>query len=355
MYRLLCGATLALLLTGPFAVDESSSIVSTVDPAGSAADDFPQAATATDGAEADLTTALDGINRTLRLTFLRKGPPTTRPFTLDADGLSIVMTDRSGRSRRFVTSETGKLVSRLSTSDFIGMQDAKGQQILTLDFPLASDLPEGIYFPHLRTRPIVRDSKGETLGVARDLSDFITTTTDAELDRLRKRYLGKDVFALVNGDVGTCTDTKTVPSLTTSSPLAVVSITRKVGLVERLSLDAGVPLSFNPYAIVLERTTPSDRERPCSTVTTTLPGAWAFERSFSSHPAIDPRWPRRIRIAHTPMVGMTHAMVAAVWGYPRGLDSVAELSRQSEWDYDVFDIIKFHGDRVSAVVMKNQP
>jgi hypothetical protein len=349
------------------AVGESSFVVSTSSSPGSivwlrgdgtesAAHDFVQAANITDGARPNLTTALDGAERAIRVTFLRSGPPTAQPFTLDADGLSIDMKDRWGGSRRLRASDTGTLVSNLSPSDYVGNQEAKGQQIVTVDFPIPPDLPEGIYFPHLGSDPSAHDSEGETLGVARDLSDVITTTTDAELDRLRTRYLGKDVFAVVNGNLGVCADTKTTPSLRTDSPLRVVSITRKAGLPDRIPLGIAVPLSFHPFSILLKRPAPPSHARQaCPILTTTQPGAWEFERSFSLHPAIDRNWPRAFRSAHIPMVGMTHAMVAALWGYPRDLNNVAELSRQSEWDYDVFDIIKFHGDRVSAVVMKNQP
>jgi hypothetical protein len=73
------------------------------------------------------------------------------------------------------------------------------------------------------------------------------------------------------------------------------------------------------------------------------------------HEPIDPRWPQRFRSAQHPIVGMTRAMVVGVWGYPRGAQTVAELSVLHEWTYDVFDSIEFRGDRVSSVRMTNQP
>ncbi len=323
----------------------------------SAVHTFVQAANITDGAEPNLTTALDGVGRTLRLTFLRAGPPNAKPFTLDPRDLSLVMKNTSGGSHRFVPSESGTLVSHVSPTEFIGWQRATGQQILTLDFPVPLDVAGGVFFPQFAADPIVRDSQGEALGVARTVGDTVTTTTNAEFDALRKRYLGKDVFFTINGDEGVCADSKTPPSISTTTPLKVRSIQRMAGSVARIPTSGDDVLSFDPFLFIL-KSPPGTRSRygrPCPTIASMQPGTWEFERSFSLRPTMDRRWPRSIRLAFTPKVGMTRAMVVAVWGYPRGLESVAKLSHEKQWYYDVFDKIEFHGDRVSAVVMRNQP
>jgi hypothetical protein len=323
----------------------------------SASHDFIQAANITDGAEPNLTTALDGVGRTLRLTFFRAGPATAPPFTLDPDGLSLVMKNPSGGSHRLMPSESGTLASHVTPAEFTGWQRAKGEQIITLDFPIPLDVPEGVYFTRFATDPIVRNSQGETLGVSRTVGDIVTTTTNAEFDVLRKRYLGKNVFFTINGDEGICAASKAAPSINTTTPLMVSSIKRMVGSVARIPTSGDDALSFDPFLFTLKSApgTRSQYGRPCPTISLMQPGTWEFERSFSLRPTMDQRWPRRVRVAFTPTVGMTRAMVVAIWGYPRGLETVAELDHESQWHYDVFDNIEFQGDRVSAVLMKNQP
>ncbi len=323
-----------------------------------AAHDFVQLADRTDGAQRNLTTALGGVEGELRLTFLRDGPPAPFPFTLDADGLTLVMKRRVGRSYRIRSSGHGIYASQITPSEGVAWS-AHGQQIVTLDFPMPPDLPAGVYTPELGPDPTLRDSAGATLGVRRELSDTITTTSDAELRALRKRYLGRYVFGLGAREAA-CVDGTTEPSAIETPRLRIVAIKRKVGTVEWLPLGDYSGFSFDPLLVVLQKgqatnVAPRGSRRSCSTATITRSGTWDFERFFSLHQPPDPRWPARFRTAHIPMVGMTHAMVAAVWGYPRNVDTVAELVHENEWTYDVFDTVRFRGDRVSAVIMKNQP
>jgi hypothetical protein len=319
--------------------------------------DFVQAADKTDGAQRNLTTSLNAVDGKLRVTFLREGPPAPLPFTLDADGLALVMTHRLGRSYRVGSSDRGISTSHVTPSEGVAWS-AHGQQIVTLGFPMPPDLPGGVYVLRLAPDPTLRDSLGAPLGVQRGLSRLVMTTTDAELRALRKRYLGSYVFGLSASEAA-CADGTKEPSRPENSRLRIVAIKREVGSVESLPLGDYSGFGFDPFLVILRRDQPTNVARgsrkSCSTVTITRSGTWDFERFVSLHQPPDPGWPARFRTAHIPMVGMTHAMVAAVWGYPRNVDTVAELMHENEWTYDVFDTIRFRGDRVSAVVMKNQP
>lgn len=95
-----------------------------------------------------------------------------------------------------------------------------------------------------------------------------------------------------------------------------------------------------------------DRAKSCQVLSTVVAGTWQFERTFSFGPTDVTTWPKALRAAakdNRLALGMTHAMVAALWGYPSEFGSPAELARLPLWDYGMAASVRFVGDRVSEV------
>lgn len=95
----------------------------------------------------------------------------------------------------------------------------------------------------------------------------------------------------------------------------------------------------------------------CARSTLRFAGAWDFERIFrlKSMHAAHPNWTPAV-FAELAVgrihVGMTHAMVAEMLGYPPMLGSIGNLERMQTWEYwapgPFGCTVYFHGDRVVA-------
>ncbi len=107
----------------------------------------------------------------------------------------------------------------------------------------------------------------------------------------------------------------------------------------------GGPASF---VAVMQDTT------KCGPMRVTLSDPWELKRAFSyEHPYNHPDWPANFREAiqqHNILVGMTHEMVAGVFGYPSIYLPIAQLDQLTQWDYiasaPFSSSVIFSGDRV---------
>jgi hypothetical protein len=163
--------------------------------------------------------------------------------------------------------------------------------------------------------------------------------------------------------------------------LRIVSITRAYGAEARFS-GAGMPseamegerassyTSANPLivTVAVPATTKfstvvssgygsHNPRKDCSSFTTTFSGAWDFNRNFSlvSPQMRHPGWSAAIWSVirtHSVKKGMTHEMIAVMFGYPPQYGSVAQLDGESTWVYDlptpVDYTVHFTGDAVSG-------
>jgi len=256
-----------------------------------------------------------------------------------------------------------------------------GKDLVTLEFPLPGDLREGMYSIRLGSSPRVRDGASRALDLEENrLPAYIPAASSADVVALRKRYLGKFVYGIGRGLSGVCS---TPPFRAYGFPPNVkgklVGVTRVTGKAPSLQTSSRVEfLSIEPleYEIETPRSAPSGATaavpgnassplglldapvKNCPRLRAEAAGTWQFERTLVLYDPIDPSWPRSFRLAAakgTALVGMTHAMVAAAWGYPEDFGTVAELQRLRRWDYDMFHSVTFLNDRVTSVYAGHLP
>jgi hypothetical protein len=116
-----------------------------------------------------------------------------------------------------------------------------------------------------------------------------------------------------------------------------------------------IPLADQPSA--MGGSDPADvREylKSCETFVRAFADPWELKRTlFATSPFDHPEWPKEFQAAVTAgtvLPGMTHEMVANIFGYPSVYGSIEQLDRMSVWDYDEpapwGPTITFRGDRV---------
>ena len=310
-----------------------------------AAHDFVQEADPLDNPP-NITTALNATGRMLQVYFVRPGPPSALPFTIDADGISVVATDGRGRRHLIAGKTTGTLASHFS---LLHPWDSTRQQLLSLDFPLPDDLPADAYDIVLDRIPAARTTDGHPVRV--DASTvakaYVPSASNADVEALRRRYLGQYVYEFGNGIDDGCLAPQ---PLTRNVPKKIVAIQRLSAPETLFTWYDGYQPFLAIEPILVSFAPPGDA---CGGRSRTIAGTWQFERLYTLRDPIDSSWPHDFRVAATderPIVGMTRAMVAAIWGYPGGFGTAAELFRRQEWDYGSSSAtVDFRGDRVTSV------
>ena len=343
-----------------------------------AAHDFVQPAEFADGGASGLAAYPAAVGRTFRVQLARSGLSTTPPFSLDVDA-SIVITGSDGRSRRIAGTTMGRVVSHRSGPDGFESVDLTGQQIASLDFPLPADLPADRYDVVLAGSVSARSGSGQNLDtpIGAAFATYVPPSNDADLDYLRRTYGGKNIFGVASGISGACPDQSKFPVFPANAPTTLVSIERERGAALELATFATGHefLSVEPLLVTFRRPhvaathqstfgaladTPDggifsdlgDRAKTCQVLSTVVAGTWQFERTFSLAPTDMTTWPNAFQAKAKDgrlALGMTHAMVAAVWGYPSEFGSPIELARLPFWDYGMFASVRFAGDRVSEI------
>jgi hypothetical protein len=127
--------------------------------------------------------------------------------------------------------------------------------------------------------------------------------------------------------------------------------------VSPLLVTVAVPATTTFGTIAFSGSGPHNPRKDCRAFTTTFSGAWDFNRRFAlaspqkRHPGWSAATWHAIR-THAVKNGMTHEMIAVMFGYPPQYGTVARLDREATWVYDLpapFDYtVHFTGDVVSG-------
>lgn len=127
--------------------------------------------------------------------------------------------------------------------------------------------------------------------------------------------------------------------------------------VSPLLVTVAVPATTKFGTVVSSGSGSHNPRKDCSSFTTTFSGAWDFNRNFAlASPQVrHPGWSAAIWSAiraHSVKNGMTHEMIAVMFGYPPQYGTVAQLDRESAWVYDlpmpIDYTVHFTGDAVSG-------
>jgi hypothetical protein len=319
-----------------------------------------------------LTRTMDSVRgRMLTIVFVR-APHGPAPFVLDSGKIVLMLRSTRGNATR-VRASSDSIVSHRESHDVLSAQDTD-VDVANADFMLPSVLPADLYAFSFDATDAIHDSLGEPIATeSRSFTDnlYLPAAGNGDLETMRKRFVGRDVFG-IQGVTGTCPDGNTLKSFAATDALRVASVTRLAADTDPVSGNYEsngevVGRDFfrvEPLEVVLATgkarptgSTPSGSDdAPCPQIRFLVADSWELDRQVSLRPPVDPTWPRvdldAIRNGK-PIVGMTRAMVVAIWGYPSAYGTIDEIDRLNHWNYQQAGpfghSVDFRGGRVVSV------
>lgn len=293
---------------------------------------------------------LHGENRSLQLFLARDGSLGT--FSVQAARIQLVLRPLDGTaSRSLSATSSGTIVaipgSRCQGPLFNESRCFYGRNFLELIFLLAPS-DQGAYAVTLKSDSAAYASGASPVtigsGVSPPLLYVPQLPDDVGLRDARQRYLGKTVYAMpttVERELHCSGDPSAIEDIPAYHTAVITAIERTNGTAEIGTFQStdGDFVAIQPLRVTIAA--PEQGAGPpgsCTQRYIFMADPWEMERRFALHdPRDHPEWPARFREALAQgkiLVGMTHAMVASVLGYPAHFGTVEELDRLTAWKYD---------------------
>jgi hypothetical protein len=247
----------------------------------------------------------------------------------------------------------------------IGMACFPERNVVKVPFLLPDSLKSGMYTAKLIARgSAAHETDGSPLPVGRAIYPSLiyvpSVTNDVALIQARQRYLRKTVYAVAGSafqpyETRCIDDARGDGRLNDYQSATIVSVDRSNGAAEqRFFQDTDSDFVALDPLIVRLVPGPSNAGSNCGDRVIPLADPWEMERRFALHdPRRHPEWSERFRQAlaqRNVLSGMTHEMVASVFGYPAHYGTVAQLDLLDVWRYDsptpFSSTVYFAGDRV---------
>jgi hypothetical protein len=317
-----------------------------------------------------LTHAIASVHgRMLTISFARS-PHASAPYVLDSAKVALTLRSSTGIATVVRATSNSAVSTRRSVTRFsVGYTDA---DVASVDFALPSTLPADMYAFSFDASDAIHDSLDEPIATESHIytdSLYLPAPGNGDLEAMRERFVGRDVFG-IGGVSGLCPDGNTAKTFAATDPLRVVSIARPVGTIadgdyyEKNGAIVGrYFFRVEPLEVVLSTdraksgtTVAGSYDDPCPQIRFIVADSWELDRRVSLRPPIDPTWPRVDRDAvrnGVPILGMTRAMVVAIWGYPSVYGTINEIDRLNHWNYlqaaPFGHWVDFRGGRVVSV------
>lgn len=336
---------------------------------------------------------MDGAHRVIHLRFARSYI-CRRPFRIDPNKIALRLTDEpSGRSIDIPADEHAVIVGATPKSGMLSWDP--GVLTADLNFTVPSNLPASMYRVSIDDNGAASNSDTNTpapmTGGIFPTQVYVPSLlhNDAALETARRDFLNRSVYP--RGGLSANCEAPDAGGIFLGLPFDqqfhIITITRSQrdgeiwtlgGQIKNTLDNAALFLSLQPLTIrfAAQRFHPyggggggegakgvavraalfavMKDSLKCGSMRVTLSDPWELERAFSfKHPYKRPDWPANFREAiqkHHVIAGMTHEMVAEVFGYPSIYLPIAQLDRVTRWDYTASapfsSSVIFSGDRV---------